>query len=918
MQYIFSSLIKALIGATILASATPAAAQYFDIYGDANRALPEAQEAFDAMGDEASEAERSKLTSDLIMGLIGKAKYKEAHELFAENASLDLHADARMGAVGHGLVAFVTDETVKADYIAQLAQMVGSDSCSPCYARTFAAHHLARYYFLKEDDLAKSITWHKKALDLALEDLAPNDPARVNFAYQYAAYLRNQDLQASGEAVRFTERIAFELLPRDDHLGWLYVFLANALIALDKGRTAEAADLFGRIADIGVKEWGPDDPQLLSIYQNTAVLLSRLGRNQEAVEVAMMAEDNQAYSDENELAYQQALVARLLFEAARPEEAIEYFQTALTIFGGTDATGRDLARARSDLANILSIQGKHTDALALNDLAMVEYAKLDQTTPEWRERQTLSAVFLARAGQTGAAAKAIAPVLEFNEAGLLDVYAQDQDRRAIASDGTEIFRDSMLISLLNGDYERAWRSAQLSVISDLALSAAAFSYPGDAEGFSRSLDDVRLARDAEQAARASFAEGNGGSAELALAVTAREAAEASLRQGYPDFAEYLRPQPLSIAQAQALLSENEAYLLPMIYSDRVVTIALTSDGFAWGQSMTSLFEARSLINAVRASLDESLGGQDKFDVDAAHTLYRYIFPTQITALVATKAKLIFPAGGPLAVIPPSVLVTEPTGPSRPRYLIEDAAIAITPGLGQRQLARTLAPKRFAGIGAPSLAAPPSDRAALRGQVVDAETISALPSLPGASEELAALKAAFADDGTLVLSGAAATEKAVRAAPLEQFQVLAFATHGLVSGQIAGLSEPALVLTPDDANTGAGNDGLLTASEIGRLKLAADWVILSACNTAAGEGQASPTYSGLARAFQLAGARSLLLSHWPVRDDVAARLSVATVKNSSRGVERSEALRQAQLALMGDRLLGGAASPALWAPFVIIE
>lgn len=920
MQSIFSSLIKAFLAASLITYTAPAAAQYFDVYGDANRTLPAAQAAFDAMDNTASTSQRSELTSDLIMGLIGKAKYKEAYELYLQNADLDLHDDARMGAVGHGLVAFAPDEAVQSRYIAELTQMVESESCAPCYARTFAAHHLARYFFLREDDLAKSIQWHKKALDIALEDLSPNDPARVNFAYQYAAYLRNQDLQASAEAVRFTERLAFELLPRDDHLGWLYVFLANALIALDKGRTAEAADLFGRIADIGVKEWGPDDPQLLSIYQNTAVLLSRLGRNQQAVEVALRAEDNQAYSDKKELAYQQALVARLLFEAARPDEATEYFRTALGIFESAGVQDKDLARARSDLANLLSIEGNHDEALALNGEAMAEYAKLDQTNPEWRERQTISAVIYARTGQTGKAAETMAPVLEFNENILLDVYAQDQDRRAIASDGTELFRDSMLVSLLNGDLERAWRSAQLSVISDLALSASAFTYPGDAEGFAKALDDVRLARNSEKEARAKFAQGDGSSDDLSVAVTAREASEAALRESYPDFAEYLRPQPLSISGAQALLAENEAYILPMVYSDRVVTIAITADGFAWGQSRTPLFAARDLIARVRDSLDASLGGEDNFDAEAAHELYRFVFPAETRAAIAGVDKLIFPAGGPLATIPPSVLVTQQNGQSRPKFLIEANAIAITPGLGGRQRERAAAPKRFAGIGAPRLAAPPADRAALRGTVVDAESISALPSLPGASEELAALEAAFASESTLILSGTDATEKAVRAAPLEEFQVLAFATHGLVSGQIAGLGEPALVLTPDDANASPSpdNDGLLTASEIGRLKLAADWVVLSACNTAAGEGRASPTYSGLARAFQLAGARSLLLSHWPVRDDVATRLSVATVKASSSGVERSEALRQAQLALIADSSLSGAASPALWAPFVIIE
>ncbi len=82
----------------------------------------------------------------------------------------------------------------------------------------------------------------------------------------------------------------------------------------------------------------------------------------------------------------------------------------------------------------------------------------------------------------------------------------------------------------------------------------------------------------------------------------------------------------------------------------------------------------------------------------------------------------------------------------------------------------------------------------------------------------------------------------------------FATHGLVAGQIRGAAEPALVLTPP-AVASAADDGLLTASEIARfLKLDADWVILSACNTAAGDSPGAEGLSGLAKAFFYAGAR----------------------------------------------------------------
>lgn len=910
---------RTLFAAIALVAASPASAQYYDIYGAGNRNLAAAQSAYDAMGDAPSDVERARLVSDLIMGLIGKAKYREAYDLYLANATLDLSPDAVAGAVGDGLVAFVPEEDLQAVYVAKLKAMVDAPSCAPCYARTFSAHHLARYFYLREDNLDKSIEWHKRALDLAKVDLDPSDPARVNFAYQYAAYLRNKDLEASKLAMRETEAMAFELLPSDDHLGWLYVSLGNALLALDGGRKAEAIDLFSRIADIGVKEWGENDPQLISIYQNIAILMSQLGRTEQAVEVAQRAEANEGYSDERELGYHRALIARLLFQDARPDEAIGYYRLALSLFDGKVEDETTLARAQTDLATALSVTGGHGEAMGFATQALAIYQKLDPTTPQRRNRQMDAALIFARAGDIGRAVETMQPVLEANENALLDLYASEQDRLAIASDGTALFRDSTLIALLSDDLERAWRSAQLSVISDLTLSAAALSYPGDADGFSAALNVVRSARSAEAEARLQLAGGEGSAQALADAVAQREGAQATLQLRYPDFADFLRPRPLSIADAVSMMGQDEAYILPLVYPDRVVTIAITAKGLEWDQAQTDLFSTRDLIESVRTSLDAGLGGEDAFAAGAAHDLYMRIFSNRVREAVKGKRKLIFPAGGPLASIPPSVLVTTPpSSGENPAFLIRDHAIAITPGFGQRIRSRPSAAKQFAGIGAPSLAPAPADRAALRGVLIDVASVAALPSLPGAQRELDALQAAFAAEDTLILSGNDATEAAVRAAPLSDYRVLAFATHGLVSGQISGLTEPALVMTPQTGEAALDNDGLLTASEIARLDLAADWIILSACNTAAGEGPDTPTYSGLARAFQLAGARSLLLSHWPVRDDAATRLSVATVMAARNGMARSEALRQAQLALIDDATIAGGASPSIWAPFVLIE
>ena len=85
------------------------------------------------------------------------------------------------------------------------------------------------------------------------------------------------------------------------------------------------------------------------------------------------------------------------------------------------------------------------------------------------------------------------------------------------------------------------------------------------------------------------------------------------------------------------------------------------------------------------------------------------------------------------------------------------------------------------------------------------------------------------------------------------------------GKLQGNSEPGLILTPP-AEASEEDDGYLSASEIAGLKLDADWVILSACNTAAGGAQGAEALSGLARAFFYAQARALLVSHWEVNSE----------------------------------------------------
>jgi hypothetical protein len=153
--------------------------------------------------------------------------------------------------------------------------------------------------------------------------------------------------------------------------------------------------------------------------------------------------------------------------------------------------------------------------------------------------------------------------------------------------------------------------------------------------------------------------------------------------------------------------------------------------------------------------------------------------------------------------------------------------------------------------------------------------------------------------------------------LAQYRTVEFATHGALAGQMRGNAEPGLILTPPEQGT-EEDDGYLSASEVAGLKLDADWVILSACNTAAAGTEGSEALSGLTRAFFYAGARSLLVSQWAVNSKATVKLITGATDElkAHPGIGRAEALRRSELALI-DHGEPNEAHPAIWAPFIVV-
>jgi CHAT domain-containing protein len=138
----------------------------------------------------------------------------------------------------------------------------------------------------------------------------------------------------------------------------------------------------------------------------------------------------------------------------------------------------------------------------------------------------------------------------------------------------------------------------------------------------------------------------------------------------------------------------------------------------------------------------------------------------------------------------------------------------------------------------------------------------------------------------------------------------------MAGDFQGLGEPALALTPPTTPS-AADDGLLTASEVALLKLNADWVILSACNTAPDGSPGAEGPPGLARAFLYAGGRSLVVSHRPVASQAAVRLTTSTLQEYAGGTSKVQALKRAMAVLRADTSNPEFAHPGIWSPFVVV-
>jgi CHAT domain-containing protein/tetratricopeptide (TPR) repeat protein len=775
----------------------------------------------------------------------------------------------------------------------------------------------------------------RRALLVFEKALGPDHREVATTLYNLAASYKDQGRYADAEPL-----LRRALAIREKALGPNHPEVAQSLGSLaasykDQGRYADAEPLLRRALAIEEKALGPEHRDVATTLSELAVLYrlqSRYADAEPLLRRALAIEEKALGPEHPNVAKTLINLATFYYQQGRYADAELLYKPALAI--QEKALGPDhpdVALSLSNLAAFYYLQGRYADALPLVQTTIGHGVALPSVA--------LPVLFAAQPNGRPriAVGNGLIPAVWALDDALNVVQRASQSAAAVAVNklGARLAAGSgRLAGLVRNDQDLSVEAAAL----DKAILAAVSKEPAKRDAAAEQRIRDRLTEIAKQ----------------------RAALQGVFAAEFPDYAALSNPQPLTVKEIQALLSDGEALLLYAIEGKESYVFAVTRTSAAWKQIPLGTAALSEKVAAFRRGLDvEALrqsaeGGKPVlFDLGLANDLYVSLVGP-VDDLIKDAHHLLVVPSGPLTSLPFHLLVTEKPAVAISQlkdigsyrdaaWLIKRQSVSVLPALASLKALRRVAgrdpgAKPLVGFGDPVF--DPTERAKAlaerrgsrtrvavargygdfwQGAGIDrAKLARSLPSLLDTADELKAVAGKLGASAGDVHLGSDASETTVKRTTLADYRVVYFATHGLVAGDVVGLAEPSLALTLPKQPTEL-DDGLLTASEVAQLKLNADWVVLSACNTAAADKPGAEALSGLARAFFYAGARALLVSHWSVDSEAATRLTTSTfaIMKTDPKLGRAAALRDAMLAYMNDKSSPLNAYPAFWGPFSII-
>ena len=718
-----------------------------------------------------------------------------------------------------------------------------------------------------------------------------------------------------------------------------------ALLYRVEERYADAEPLYKRALAINEKTLGRDHPSIATSLNNLGELNRAIGRYADAERLhkhALAIREETLGPEHTDVATSLNNLALLYRVQGRYADAEALFKRSLTIW--EKVYGRDhpnVATSFNNLASLYQEQKRYAEAESLykQSVAIWEIALGPDHPNGAATSNNLADLYRAQ----GRYADALPIVQRTNGARkdvALGVFYHSQLENLISS--TQALYASYNV------LQRSSSSAAGKAISMLAARFAAGS--GELAQLVRKDQDLtaesdRLDKDIIAAVSKPPTERNAAAEErirkrIDEIRLERAQLQEAFNQRFPDYVELSKPQPLSLRETQLLLDDDEALVAFDLDKTSYVWV-ITRNRAEWKALSVGAEDVSKAVAKLRVGLDPE--SPKPFDRNVAYQLYRQVLGP-IEQIISGKPRLLFVLSGALTSLPPQVLITsdpENRNLASIDWLVRKYAITVLPSVASLKFLRggksvVAAAKPMIGFGDPifdrsaqtgtgqkAVTLNRSLTAFYRGIIADTKSLAqALPPLPETADELRAVAKELGASSEDIHLGDEASVPNVRKWPLNIYHVVYFATHALVAGEVEKFAkvkaEPALVLSiPDRASE--DDDGLLRASDVAMLKLNADFVVLSACNTAAGDKPRAEALSGLARAFFYAGARSLIVSNWEVDSEstVALMTGFFDALNANPHLSHSEALRLSMLIMIDHPLQSEWSQPKYWAPFIVV-